>query len=128
MEPRSGDWSAESGYHAGLALAENPLVTAIFAANDQMAVGVLRALHEAGRSVPTDISVVGFDDGPEAAYLIPPLTTVCQDFDATGRAAITTLTAAILGEPHHRRSVIDLDLIVRASSAPPPVRNACAAI
>ena len=122
MEPVPGDWSAESGYRAGLALAENADVTAVFAANDQMAIGVLRALHEAGRSVPEDVSVVGFDDVPEAAYLIPPLTTVRQDFEAIGREAIAMLTAAIsgdTGDTDQVPSLIDPELIVRASSAPP---------
>jgi DNA-binding LacI/PurR family transcriptional regulator len=118
MEPVAGDWSAESGYHAGLELAENPDVTAVFAANDQMAIGVLRALHEAGRSVPDDVSVVGFDDVPEAAYLIPPLTTVRQDFTAIGHEAISMLTAVIAGETDQAPSLIDPELVVRASTAP----------
>ena len=119
MEPVPGDWSAESGYRAGLELAEQRDVTAVFAANDQMAIGVLRALHQVGRSVPGDVSVVGFDDVPEAAYLIPPLTTVRQDFAAIGRGAITMLTAAISGQTDQVPNLIDPDLIVRASSAPP---------
>jgi DNA-binding LacI/PurR family transcriptional regulator len=119
MEPVAGDWSAESGYRAGLELAEKPDVTAVFAANDQMAIGVLRALHEAGRAVPDDVSVVGFDDVPEAEYLIPPLTTVRQDFSAIGREAIAMLTAAISGETDQVPSLIDPQLIVRASTAPP---------
>ena len=119
MEPVAGDWSAQSGYDAGLRLAEMPEVTAVFSANDQMAVGVLRALHEAGRSVPHDVSVVGFDDVPEAAFLIPPLTTVRQDFSEIGREAIDMLTDAISGETDQDPSLIDPELIVRASTAPP---------
>jgi DNA-binding LacI/PurR family transcriptional regulator len=119
MEPVAGDWSAESGYDAGLRLAGMPEVTAVFSANDQMAVGVLRALHEAGRSVPHDVSVVGFDDVPEAAFLIPPLTTVRQDFSEIGREAIDMLTDAISGETDQDPSLIDPELIVRASTAPP---------
>src|SRR4051812_35643518 len=65
-EPLVGDWSATSGYQLGHRLAERADVTAIFVANDQMALGVLRALHEAGRAIPGDVSVVGFDDIPEA--------------------------------------------------------------
>ncbi|WP_371934879.1 LacI family DNA-binding transcriptional regulator [Streptomyces sp. KL118A] len=84
-EPVRGDWSADSGYAAGLALAELPDCTAVFAANDQMALGLLRAFHERGRSVPEDISVVGFDDVPDSAHFIPPLTTVHQDFTEVGR-------------------------------------------
>ena len=92
-----GDWSARSGYEAGLEHGRRDGVTAVFCANDQMALGLLRALSEAGRSVPGDVSVVGFDDIPEAAYLIPPLTTVRQDFTAVGRRAIEILQAAIAG-------------------------------
>ncbi len=86
MEPIMGDWSAAGGYARGQRLATDPEVTAVFAANDQIAIGLLRALHEAGRRVPQDVSVVGFDDLPETGYLIPPLTTVRQDFPASGAA------------------------------------------
>ena len=74
-----GDWTAASGYRAGQELARDPEVTAVFVANDDMAIGVLRALHEAGRRVPRDISLMGFDDIPPAAYLSPALTTVRPD-------------------------------------------------
>ncbi|WP_433714606.1 LacI family DNA-binding transcriptional regulator [Nocardia sp. CA-084685] len=86
-----GDWSAHSGYEAGLLLAAQPDVTAVFAANDQMALGMLRAFTERGIRVPADISVVGFDDIPEAAYLSPPLTTIRQDFDEVGRRSMQML-------------------------------------
>ncbi|WP_245596420.1 LacI family DNA-binding transcriptional regulator [Nocardioides alkalitolerans] len=114
----TGDWSARSGYEAGLEIASRPEVTAVFCANDQMALGLLRALHEAGRRVPDDVSVVGFDDIPEAAYLIPPLTTVRQDFGAVGRRAIEILRAAIDGTPAPP-SLIAPELTVRASTAAP---------
>src|SRR4051795_8801515 len=84
-----GDWSPRAGYEFGRAL--DPGVTAIFVANDQMALGVLRALHEAGRTVPGDVSVVGFDDIPEAPFFMPPLTTVRQDFDEMGRRGLLLL-------------------------------------
>lgn len=113
-----GDWSAQSGYAAGRRLADQGGITAVFAANDQMALGLLRALHEAGIRVPEDASVVGFDDVPEAAYLIPPLTTVRQDFPAIGRAAIDLLHAALAGnEPEHMPQLIPPQLIVRQSTA-----------
>src|SRR5262245_4840686 len=76
----TGDWSPGSGYRLGQQLAEDREVTAIFAANDQMALGILRALHERGRRIPGDVSLVGFDDIPEAQYFTPPLTTVRQNF------------------------------------------------
>ena len=112
-----GDWSARSGYEAGREIARRTDVTAVFCANDQMALGLLRALSEAGRSVPGDVSVVGFDDIPEAAYLVPPLTTVRQDFTAVGRRAIEIIQAALTGEPVPER-LISPELVVRASAAP----------
>ena len=118
-----GDWSAASGYAAGLAVAELPEVTAVFAANDQMAIGVLRALHESGRAVPADVSVVGFDDIPEAAYLTPPLTTVRQDFAGVGRRAIDVVTAAIQGQPIETSPLLEPTLMVRESSGPVRDRN-----
>ncbi|MFG2572324.1 substrate-binding domain-containing protein [Streptomyces sp. NPDC048481] len=89
--PLFGDWSADSGYDLGRALAEDPAVTAVFASNDQMALGLLRALHEAGRRVPEDVSVVGYDDIPEAAHFLPPLTTVRTAFTDIGTIALRTL-------------------------------------
>jgi DNA-binding LacI/PurR family transcriptional regulator len=114
------DWSAASGYRAGQVLARMPEVTAIFAANDHLALGVLRALSERGRRVPDDVSIVGFDDVPEAAYFIPPLTTVRQDFDAVARASLDLLLAQIeSGEPTAQRHTIAPTLVVRGSVAPP---------
>jgi DNA-binding LacI/PurR family transcriptional regulator len=116
----AGDWSPASGYRAGLALAEKKDVGAIFVANDQMAIGVLRALDEAGRRVPGDVSVVGFDDIPEAAYLTPPLTTVRQPFDEVGRRCVRLLLDQIeAGERIQRREIVRPQLIVRQSSAAP---------
>lgn len=91
----SGDWSARSGYVAGGVLAGNPDVTAVFVGNDQMALGLLRALHERGVRVPEDISVVAFDDIPEAEFMLPPLTTIRQDFDEVGRRSMATLLALL---------------------------------
>ncbi|MGQ2916146.1 MAG: LacI family transcriptional regulator [Microbacterium sp. SCN 71-17] len=113
-----GDWTADAGHRLGARLATDPVVTAIFAANDQMALGVLRALHEAGRAVPGEISVVGFDDTPEAANFWPPLTTVRQDFERVGASAIRSLLAEIEGEISAERVVVPTELIVRESSGP----------
>ncbi len=114
----AGDWSPASGYQAGLTLADQKDVTAVFVANDQMAVGVLRALHERGRRVPDDISVVGFDDVPEAAYLNPPLTTVRQPFDEVGRRCLRLLLDQVeAGERIQRREIVRPQLITRQSSA-----------
>ena len=112
-----GDWSPARGYRVGLELGHNREVTAVFSANDQMAIGLLRALHEIGRAVPGDVSVVGFDDTPEAAFLIPPLTTVRQDFPEVGRRAIGVLHAAIVGEPEDLERLIDPVLVVRSSTS-----------
>jgi len=115
-----GDWSATSGYEAGREIARRRDVTGVFAANDQMALGLLRALAEAGRAVPDEVSVVGFDDIPEAAYLIPPLTTVRQDFTAVGQRAIEILQAAMTGMTPGDGTperLIRPELVVRASTA-----------
>ncbi|WP_295824285.1 LacI family DNA-binding transcriptional regulator [uncultured Microbacterium sp.] len=93
-EPVRGDWSSASGNAAVRRLAD---ATAIFVANDQMALGALRALADAGRRVPEDVSLVGFDDIADAAEFRPPLTTVRQDFDALGRRAVAALVEAIEG-------------------------------
>ncbi|GAA1742612.1 LacI family DNA-binding transcriptional regulator [Luedemannella helvata] len=113
-----GDWSARSGYLAAQRLATDPSVTAVFCANDQMALGALRALHEVGRRVPADVSVVGFDDVPEGPYLIPPLTTVQQDFAEVGRRSLALLMEQITtGARPHRQIHLTPQLKVRDSSA-----------
>jgi DNA-binding LacI/PurR family transcriptional regulator len=118
-DPLSGDWSPRAGYELGRAIAQEPEITAIFVANDQMALGVLRALNEAGRRVPEDVSVVGFDDIPEAAFFTPPLTTVRQDFLKMGERGLATLLAAIEGDPSEKRELIAPQVIVRESTAAP---------
>ena len=122
-KPLTGDWTAVSGYDVGRLIAADSGVTAVFAGNDQMALGVLRALHEAGRQVPDEVSVVGFDDIPEAAFLIPPLTTVHQDFADVGARAIEVLTAAISGESASPVPLLSPRLVIRASTGPPPRRT-----
>ncbi|MEJ3750320.1 LacI family DNA-binding transcriptional regulator [Actinomycetes bacterium KLBMP 9797] len=119
-----GDWSAASGYAAGRQLAANQDVTAVFAANDDMAIGLIRALLEAGRRVPHDVSVVGFDDIPVAAYVTPPLTTVRQPFDAVAREGLKLLVHAIEKPEADPPAAVDppVELIIRASTAPPTVR------
>jgi DNA-binding LacI/PurR family transcriptional regulator len=118
--PLTGDWSARSGYDLGRRLARDPEVTAIFVANDQMALGVLRAMHEAGRVIPDDVSVVGFDDVPEAAYFLPPLTTIRQDFDELGSRSLRLLLRRIDdGEHSLPGSPVEPELIVRASTTVP---------
>jgi DNA-binding LacI/PurR family transcriptional regulator len=115
----TGDWTARSGYDAGLRLAEDGAVTAVFAANDAMALGVLKALHERGRRVPQDVSVVGFDDTPESAYFWPALTSVTQDFEAHGRCAVELTLRALTGEPAPAADLIAPVLVPRDSTARP---------
>lgn len=110
-----GDWTADTGYRHGLELAKNPEVTAIFAANDQTALGVLRALHESGRSVPGRVSVVGFDDMDEAANFWPPLTTVRQNLTEVGSRLVETLLLELEGRTPEGRMVAT-ELIVRSST------------
>jgi DNA-binding LacI/PurR family transcriptional regulator len=120
-----GTWSARSGYEAArhLLSQDGPRVSAIFAANDSMAIGSLRAVAEAGLRVPDDVCVVGFDDVPEAEFLPVPLSTVRQDFDGMTERAVAELSRAIAGEPVAHQILDDPQLVVRASSTlPPPLR------
>jgi DNA-binding LacI/PurR family transcriptional regulator len=116
----AADWSAAAGYKAGQMLARMPECTAVFAANDHLALGILRAMYERGRHVPTDVSVVGFDDVPEAAYFIPPLTTMRPDFSAVARETLNLLLAQVseleVEEPHR---TIAPTLVQRESVGPP---------
>jgi DNA-binding LacI/PurR family transcriptional regulator len=121
----AGDWSPAEGYRAGQLLGRMPEVTAVFAASDSIAVGVLRALHERGRAVPGEVSVVGFDDIPEAAHLVPPLTTVRQDFDAVAKECLALLLAQLDGTPTIRppgadQRTVAPTLVPRSSVAAPP--------
>jgi DNA-binding LacI/PurR family transcriptional regulator len=115
-----GDWSSRSGYQLGRRLGENPDVTAVFVSNDQMALGVLRALREAGRRVPEDVSVAGFDDIPESAYFWPPLTTVRQDFGEVGRHAFHLLLDRMAGHEPELRRLVEPELVVRESTGVKP--------
>ncbi|MFY1698440.1 MULTISPECIES: LacI family DNA-binding transcriptional regulator [unclassified Solwaraspora] len=114
------DWSAASGYRAGQMLARMRDATAVFAANDHLALGILRALSERGRRVPDEVSIVGFDDVPEAAYFTPPLTTVRPDFDAVAKASLALLLRQIeSGARSDERLTIEPTLVSRDSVAPP---------
>ena len=117
-----GDWSARSGYHSIADIAVLPDATAYVAANDQMALGAMLALKEAGLRIPEDVSIVGIDDIPEAAYLDPPLTTVRNDFAGQGRAAVHRLLALIEGTDYRPAPVEPPLLVVRKSSGPGPGR------
>ena len=122
-EPLGGDWTPASGHAAGRSLVERlragEQVTAVFTGNDQMALGLLAALHEAGLTVPGDVSVVGFDDLPEAPYFVPPLSTVRQDFAELGRRGVRLVLDRLAGRNPHPEPVLP-ELVVRASTGPPP--------
>jgi DNA-binding LacI/PurR family transcriptional regulator len=117
----TGDWSARSGHEAAtLLVAHEPQVTAVFAANDQMALGLIHGLRESGRSVPGDVSVVGFDDLPESAYFSPSLTTVRQDFTELGRRAMCLIERVLSGETSQQSPrLVPAQLVIRDSTLPP---------
>ena len=118
VEPRHGDWSAASGYELGRTIDATP-GTGLFVGNDQMAIGVLSALRERGLRVPEDVSVVGFDDVPEAAYLLPSLTTVRQDFAALGGLIMQKVLVAV-EEPESiaEDTPLATRLVIRDSTGP----------
>ncbi|MFE2132205.1 LacI family DNA-binding transcriptional regulator [Streptomyces sp. NPDC059466] len=117
----SGGGSGGGRLPAGLLLADERDCTAVFAANDQMALGLLRALHERGRRIPEDVSVIGFDDIPEAGSFLPPLTTVHQDFAEVGRLCVEgVLRRMHLDGTEHGTTLVPTKLVVRASTGPPP--------
>jgi len=115
-----GDWSAASGYRAIMDLAHLPEATGYVVANDQMALGAMLALKERGLRIPEDVSIVGVDDIPEAAYFDPPLTTLRNDFEGQGRAAVFQLLARIEHTAVSPAAVPPPPLVVRRSSGPVP--------
>ncbi|MGV8964986.1 MAG: LacI family DNA-binding transcriptional regulator [Cellulomonas sp.] len=122
-EVLDGDWSPRSGYDAGRRLAQRPEVTAVFAANDHMALGLLRALQEAGRRVPADVSVVGFDDMPEAAFLSCALTTVRQELTVAAVRGVELLLQVLEGRRDQGLiETIPARLVVRETTGPARAR------
>jgi DNA-binding LacI/PurR family transcriptional regulator len=114
-----GDWTADFAYDFARGIRELPEYTAAFVANDDMAVGFVHGLHDRGFAVPDDLSVVGFDDIPLARHVIPPLTTVRQNFDALGVSIVDVLRAAIEERAIPAATRIPAEIVTRASSAPP---------
>ena len=116
IPPIRGDWTADFGHFAGRELARRRDFTAVFAANDLMAIGLIHGFRDAGLSVPDDVSVVGFDDIPVAAHVYPPLTTVHQDFTEVGRRAMTILLAEMRGDETPEFPPLHPEIVVRGSS------------
>ena len=118
-----GDWTPASGHAAGRRLAarrrDGEQVTAVFLANDQMALGLLRGVPRGGAVGARDVSVVGFDDLPEAPYFTPPLTTVRQDFAELGRRGVALVLARLRGEDLVADPVVP-QLVVRGSTRAAP--------
>ncbi|MGQ4335343.1 LacI family DNA-binding transcriptional regulator [Streptomyces hayashii] len=124
-EPLEGGWSPRSGYLAARGVVADPEVTAVLCGNDDLALGVLRAAREAGRDVPGDLSIMGFDDAPYAAYTHPTLTSVRLDFEGLGRGAFGLLHRLL--DPDNAPAPplwAEPDLIVRESTGPAPRRTA----
>jgi len=119
IEPRPfvvGDWTADSGFAVARDSLDPADFTAVFCANDQMALGVLHGLSARGVRVPEDVSIVGFDDLPEARHFRPALTTVRQDFETLGKRTVEAIISAIEGGHPNVRTVIEPELIVREST------------
>lgn len=117
--PFAGDWTTESGYRAGLEIASQPDITAVFASNDAMALGLLRACHELGRGVPSSLSLVGFDDMLGSDSFWPPLTTIRQDFASIGRLAIAVMLREMKNLHPALNTIVPTELVVRQSTGPP---------
>ncbi|WP_250442967.1 LacI family DNA-binding transcriptional regulator [Actinotalea sp. C106] len=122
-EIQQAGWEPISGYQAGLELARSEDVTAVLCGNDELAIGVMRAMAEQGRRVPEDVSVVGFDGQPLAELVSPPLTTVEQDFVALGRQAFALLKGLIDGKDVPQAVTSAPRLVIRSSTAPAPSRR-----
>lgn len=123
-----GDWSPRWAYEIGLRLVKEGVPSAIFAASDHTALGLLRALYENGIRVPQDVSIVGYDDIEGADYFFPPLTTVRQDFRALAHGSIETLLGALEGREVDRSPIPPI-LVIRQSTGPAPgTQNASSAV
>ncbi|ALV43568.1 hypothetical protein AU252_22300 [Pseudarthrobacter sulfonivorans] len=116
----AGDWSPASGYAAGKKIAGLKDVTAVVSGNDQMAIGVIRALHERGIPVPGEVSVFGWDDMSESSFLIPSLSTVHMDLETLGARSMKELIARIRGINTSTETLVldPMELVMRESTGP----------
>jgi DNA-binding LacI/PurR family transcriptional regulator len=111
-------WQLHDGFEAGRRLADDPGVTAVLCGNDDLALGVRRAMYEAGRDVPGDVSIIGFDDVPGAAYWTPALTTVRMDFLALGKASLSMIDSVLAGAAVEVPALPAPALVRRESTGP----------
>ena len=125
-KPLQAGWDPQSSSQAAQhRLTRDPKVTAVLCGNDDLAIGVMRAMHQAGRAIPDDVSIVGFDDTPLAAFYIPALTTVRQDFAALGKACFAKLLSLLdANASQDAHPWPQAELIVRESAGPPPAAAA----
>lgn len=114
----NGDWSAASGYQALLTQLPHQLPQALLVANDQMALGAMRALHQHGVNIPADISIIGYDDTAESAWYQPPLTTVRQDLQQLGAVSVDRLLAQLEGR-ESAETTLETELVLRETTAAP---------
>ncbi len=120
-----GDWSAMSGFHQTMQMLNGgTLPTAILVANDQMALGAMRAISESGLRVAADISVIGYDDTEDSACYLPPLTTIRQDFPLLGKTSVETLLQLSQGESPSGNLRLPVTLIERKTVLPPDTQTA----
>lgn len=120
LQPRvlAGDWNIETGYRLAKDLdLDSDGITAVFAANDNLALGIMHAFRERGISIPGRVSIVGFDDVPEAPYFAPPLTTLKTDLAELGRVSMGLILGFLKGEPVERVNVVEPELVIRESTA-----------
>ncbi|MBL0888700.1 LacI family DNA-binding transcriptional regulator [Myceligenerans indicum] len=115
----NAEWDAASGHRWGERIAGRDDVTAVLCGNDEIAIGLMRALADRGVRVPQDVSVIGFDDQPLVAMWQPSLTTVDQDFEDLGERAFGLLERLVDGDESATSSVVVPQLVVRESTAPP---------
>ncbi|MEX5384198.1 LacI family DNA-binding transcriptional regulator [Cronobacter muytjensii] len=114
-----GDWSSKDAWQQTLSLFRTRRdITALLVANDQMAFGAMSALDELGLRVPQDVSVIGYDDTPDSAYFIPPLTTVEQDFNRLGAESVRRMVARLTGHGDGGSTLLPTRFIERRSTAP----------
>ncbi|MGC8628054.1 MAG: LacI family DNA-binding transcriptional regulator [Acidimicrobiales bacterium] len=127
-KPLEGGWGPRSGYEAGRRLAVDQTVTAVLCGNDEIAIGVMRAMREAGRAVPEEVSIVGFDDTPLTPFYTPPLTTMRQDFQALGHLCFAKLQSVLGTNRAEEPPWPQAELVIRESAGPPPSRRRARAL